>query len=401
MPREDMEISRIEKSINVDEIVSRMHSYEIRGEHVSWRFVDRKGEVESILGRVGVVEGGRITVLYGPKGCGKSTLFDVLASAADQAGAGLDIMVIERPEDAVQMAVLRLPRSFRDLARSIAGYVAEGFKISSTGPLIEFTSTPTYIVWKIAEYIAHRLRRGRKILIVLDEVRADSQEHLSIFRQWLENFANDIKKYNRDYSEKGGSIAVIALTSDALVREIRHVVGGKVSWALIWNLSRVSSEELASQIGLHHRVARELGVDSEKAGETLWRLAGGNPRALELIWGEGLRRWLEGEVISGIRSFAQDMPEDQREKILEKISARIDDVDSIGWTDPSIWKPMLRHNIIIYVAAADKISEIPREQWIGREYAFQIPAYYYALKAMARKRSWDISPEEVIREAMG
>jgi hypothetical protein len=122
---------------------------------------------------------------------------------------------------------------------------------------------------------------------------------------------------------------------------------------------------------------------------------------LELIWGEGLRRWLEGEVISGIRSFAQDMPEDQREKILEKISARIDDVDSIGWTDPSIWKPMLRHNIIICVAAADKISEIPREQWIGREYAFQIPAYYYALKAMARKRSWDISPEEVIREAMG
>jgi hypothetical protein len=35
MLREDMEISRIEKSINVDEIVSRMHSYEIRGEHVS------------------------------------------------------------------------------------------------------------------------------------------------------------------------------------------------------------------------------------------------------------------------------------------------------------------------------------------------------------------------------
>jgi uncharacterized protein YcgL (UPF0745 family) len=73
-------------------------------------------------------------------------------------------------------------------------------------------------------------------------------------------------------------------------------------------------------------------------------------------------------------------------------------VDDIGWTDPSIWKPMLRQNIIIYVAAADKISEIPR---IGREYAFQIPAYYYALKAMARKRSTDISPEEVIREAMG
>jgi hypothetical protein len=95
------------------------------------------------------------------------------------------------------------------------------------------------------------------------------------------------------------------------------------------------------------------------------------------------------------------LPKKQRRKALEEISASLDKVDDIGWTDPSIWKPMLRHNIIICVAAADKISEIPREQWIGREYAFQIPAYYYALKAMARKRSTDISPEEVIREAMG
>ncbi|MEM1606085.1 MAG: hypothetical protein QXW41_07585 [Fervidicoccaceae archaeon] len=64
----------------------------------------------------------------------------------------------------------------------------------------------------------------------------------------------------------------------------------------------------------------------------------------------------------------------------------------------------MRHNIIIYIAAADEISEIPREPWIGREYAFQIPAYYYALRAMARKKSWEISPEDVrdvIREAVG
>ncbi len=96
------------------------------------------------------------------------------------------------------------------------------------------------------------------------------------------------------------------------------------------------------------------------------------------------------------------MPEDRRGRALEKISARIDDVDGIGWTDPDIWKTMLRHNIIIYIAAAKKISELPSEPWIGREeFAFQLPAYYYTLKAMAKKRSWDVSPEEVIREAMG
>ena len=47
------------------------------------------------------------------------------------------------------------------------------------------------------------------------------------------------------------------------------------------------------------------------------------------------------------------------------------------------------------------ISELPREPWIGERYAFQIPAYYYALRAMAKKRSWEITAEEVIRKAMG
>ena len=142
-----------------------------------------------------------------------------------------------------------------------------------------------------------------------------------------------------------------------MVKEIRHVVGGKVNWALMWNLSRKSSEELIRQIELQRRVAGELGIGSEASKEILWRLAGGNPRTFEQIWKEGVRGWLEGEVIAGIRSFAQDIPEDQRGKILEEISARIDDVDSIGWADPSIWKAMMRHNIIIYTAAAKKIPK--------------------------------------------
>jgi len=184
------------------------------------------------------------------------------------------------------MSFLHLPKSFRDLARSIAGYVAEAFKISPAGPFIEFASTPTYIAWKIAVYIAYRLRRGRNMLIVVDEVKADSPEHLSNFRQWLESFANDIAEYNRIYSDKGGSIAVVTLTSDAMVEEIRHIVGGKVNWALIWNLSRKSSEKLIEQIGLQHRVAGELGVSAEKAIEILWKLAGGGTRVLLRSYGE-------------------------------------------------------------------------------------------------------------------
>jgi hypothetical protein len=89
------------------------------------------------------------------------------------------------------------------------------------------------------------------------------------------------------------------------------------------------------------------------------------------------------------------MLEDQMWKIQEKISERIDDMDSIGWTNPSSWKPMLGHNIVISIAAAKKISEIPSKPWIGREFAFQIPAYYDALKVMARMKSLDISSDDI------
>ena len=122
---------------------------------------------------------------------------------------------------------------------------------------------------------------------------------------------------------------------------------------------------------------------------------GGILRALGIIWREGLRVWLE-KIIDGIRRFARDLPEERREKTLEEISAGADDVNSMGWLDPSVRNIMLKHNIIIYIAGADKISEMPREPWIGREYAYQLLAYYYILKAMAKKRSIDIESREII-----
>jgi energy-coupling factor transporter ATP-binding protein EcfA2 len=386
------------KDANVKEIISRMHSYVIRRGEISWSFVDREREVRSIIARKDIVESGMITVLYGSKGCGKSTFFSVLSEAADQADSGLDVLVVERPEEVVEGAILHLPKSFRELGKSIAGYLRDS-QISPDRAAIVSTSTIFGIAFTLASYIASRLRRGRCVLIVLNEVKADSPEHLSSFKQWLETFANNIKKYNRDYSEKGGSIAVVALTSDALAAKISEVVGNKVNWVLMWNLPRNASEKLISQIRLQHRVARELGISSEEAREILWRLAGGNPRELEQIWGMGILGWVKttasrlGNIIDdAIRDLGEDLVWDNLERILE-------DVDGMGRV--KIFNYLLRGNVTFYTNIGIPISELPREQWIGERYAYQIPAYYYILKTMAKKKSWDISPEEVIREAMG
>jgi energy-coupling factor transporter ATP-binding protein EcfA2 len=409
-PEEDIETSRTEKNDKIKEIISRMHSYVIRSKDFSWSFVDREREVREILewGLGRPVRDGMITVLYGSKGCGKSTLFRAMGYALEDVPDIELITIAARELEAARRVVLNVRRSMRDLLQRIVN------NLGIRADWIDFTTLTITggvsllgAAWEIANLIKYAVVDAResidkRILIAIDEVKADSPGHLSSFKQWLESFANELREINGEIVEKkGGGVAVIALTSDALIKELRSVVDGKVKWALMWNLPRNAFEEHILQVGLHHRVARELGISSEEAKEILWRLSGGNPRALELIWENWIKKWLEGEVINGIKGFVQHLPKKQRRKALEEISASLDKVDDIGWTDPSIWKPMLRHNIIIYVAAADKISEIPREQWIGREYAFQIPAYYYALKAMARKRSTDISPEEVIREAMG
>jgi hypothetical protein len=167
----------------------------------------------------------------------------------------------------------------------------------------------------------------------------------------------------------------------------------------MWNLPRNASEKLISQIRLQHRVARELGISSEEAREILWRLAGGNPRELEQIWGMGILGWVKttasrlGNIIDdAIRDLGEDLVWDDVERIL----ARVDIMGRV-----KIFNYLLRGNVTFYTNIGIPISELPREQWIGERYAYQIPAHYYALKTMARKRSTDISPEEVIREAMG
>jgi energy-coupling factor transporter ATP-binding protein EcfA2 len=395
------------KNVGINVIISRAHSYEIYEEGIGrYRFVDRDNEIRKILkSSEYLFLGGRITVLYGSKGCGKSTLFRAMGYALEDVPDIELITIAARELEAARRVVLNVRRSMRDLLQRIVN------NLGIRADWIDFTTLTITggvsllgAAWEIARLIKYAVVDAResidkRILIAIDEVKADSPGHLSSFRQWLESFANELREINGEIVEKkGGGVAVIALTSDALIKELRDVVDGKVDWALMWNLPRNAFEEHISQIGLQHRVARELGISSEEAKEILWRLSGGNPRALELIWKKGIKKWLEDEVLRNLSDLVEELRKPFGEKLWEELERASNSIDD---ADIDLKKAMLRKNIIIYIAGADKISEMPREQWIGKKYAYQIPAYYHALKAMARKRSTDIEPEEIIREAMG
>jgi len=348
------------------------------------RFVDRVREAKAILDESEkAVLNGMITVLYGPKGCGKTSLFKALHEiVTSMEDADVDVVIVGSEKEAWRAEKLYAPKSLGEILKEVKGIL--GFDISSTGEVTSSLAVDaTKIISLMVGYIAQMLRSKRKIVIVLDEVKADSGERLAEFRGWLEGFANTLKWDTGKYwMEKGGSISVVVLTSDALVSEIRYKVGSKVNWALMWNLPYNAMVELAEQLN--------LSIDPE----LLWRLTGGNPRALTSIRSRGLELWLRADVVDVLARIVEDLRGEWGGDVWSEITEAVSNIDDASFR---LKIALLKHNVLIYTGGVYAyISDIPKEEWVGRYYAYQIPAYYYALKAMVARRSLHVTPDDIL-----
>ena len=348
------------------------------------RFVDRVREAKAILDESEkAVLNGMITVLYGPKGCGKTSLFKALHEiVTSMEDADVDVVIVGSEKEAWRAEKLYTPKSLGEILKEVKGIL--GFNITSTG---EVTSSlaidATKIISLMVGYTAQLLKSRRKVIIVLDEVKADSSEGLAEFRGWLEGFANTLLwNAGKYWMEKGGSISVVVLTSDALVSEIRYKVGSKVNWALMWNLPYNAMVELAEQLN--------LSIDPE----LLWRLTGGNPRALTSIRSRGLELWLRADVVDVLARIVEDLRGEWGGDVWSEITEAVSNIDDASFR---LKIALLKHNVLIYTGGVYAyISDIPKEEWVGRYYAYQIPAYYYALKAMVARRSLHVTPDDIL-----
>ncbi|MFZ8792411.1 MAG: ATP-binding protein [Acidilobaceae archaeon] len=347
------------------------------------RFVDRVREAKAILdeGEKAVLNG-MITVLYGPKGCGKTSLFKALHEIVTSMDIDVDVVLVGSEKEAWRAEKLYAPKSLGEILKEVKGIL--GFNITSTGEVTSSLAVDaTKIISLMVGYIAQMLRSKRKIVIVLDEVKADSSERLAEFRGWLEGFANTLKWDTGKYwMEKGGSISVVALTSDALVSEIRYKVGSKVNWALMWNLPYNAMVELAEQLS--------LSIDPE----LLWRLTGGNPRALTSIRSRGLELWLRADVVDVLARIVEGLRGEWGGDVWSEITEAVSNIDDASFR---LKIALLKHNVLIYTGGVYAyISDIPKEEWVGRYYAYQIPAYYHVLKLMSERGSVEVRPEDVL-----
>ena len=371
----------------VERVTLGLASYMIVEPSISpLRFVDRRREVKAVLDeKEKVVLNGMITVLYGPRGCGKTSLFKALHEVVTSIGdVGVDVVVVGSEREAWRAEKLYAPKTLNDVMREVEGTL--GFKVTSTGEVISsITVYASKLISLIVGYIAYMLRGKRKVIIVLDEVKADSDERLAELRGWLEGFANSLKwDAGKYWVEKGGSISVIVLTSDALVSKIRYKVGSKVNWALIWNLPYDAMVDLSKQL--------ELNIDSK----LLWRLTGGNPRALMNIKTVGLEKWIEVEVLGRIWKVIKESGGTTRTNIWDKLRVVVENIDD---GEAELLKTMEEHNVITFKGGSTVISDIPEEEWVGKYYAYQIPAYHHALKVITARRSLHVTPKDVIEDA--
>jgi ABC-type nitrate/sulfonate/bicarbonate transport system substrate-binding protein len=137
-------------------------------------------------------------------------------------------------------------------------------------------------------------------------------------------------------------------------------------------------------------LARRLNIDVDV--NTLWRLTGGNPRALVRIRVDGLKRWVEEEVLVVVRELLDEARRELGERLWDALRVAVENIDE---ADYSLKQLMLKYNIILYITGY-KVSELPRERWVGERYAYQIPAYYHTLKLMVEKANAKVTVEELL-----
>ncbi len=167
----------------VSDVISRVHGYVTRS---GAKFVDRELEISSILGEDRVVVHSYVTVLYGPKGCGKTALFEALSRVVDP-GSHRVLVVVARREARDEggrvgrYVDLYAPIGFleaigRALERLARGVELRADLLSVRGWSIGET------VWKLVGALAGLEGGVRRVIVVADElvemaVAADTGRH--------------------------------------------------------------------------------------------------------------------------------------------------------------------------------------------------------------------------------
>jgi len=371
-------------------------------------FRDRENEARVFLGEALRYVG--IRIIYGPYGAGKTTFLSLINSTLKSLGGEVFIVYMNfegRALSSILESSLPNGREVVERVRSLLGNV----DTLKAGILIAeaLKEGITYAISRV------KVMEARRLLILIDnldkylkEERGDGEyvalsSLLEFFAEAHEHPGEGIWSYFTDKPK----VTVFALSDQAAVNVARRLGSkGLTSLFLLWNLPKSAFIEVINEVAA-------LTGKRDINAELLWNLLGGNVRMLEDLvirhnW--NVERWLSG-VVSEVNNLIGNVS--TLTKLMEYGKGRLSSLgineqyvgqpDGTGhsetfWGEFPLFRRLLEENILISLVGAEGLSYLPGEPWIGRYYAYQIPAHYWVLRAMIRRGSINVKPEDVLKE---
>jgi len=330
------------------------------------RFVDRLTELKALESWCTSPRATPL-YLYGPEGCGKTRLLKEFVKGFS-----------ERFEDAVAIYIDALERSSIDRAviaprvsevvRSIVEDIPGAAGAECVGRVVA-----NALARMLERLVARRAVEGRYIVVAVDDVaRAIGLDQVEWYVKWLYEL---LWRAREEWAPK--AVSFIVTTSEGasldLVSRHRHA-----HISLVWNLGRDAFNELVQLL----KPSRAVDL------EELWRFLGGNPgRLIELVevYDWSIDAWMR-DLEARLRPFIHEI---SRRGLLRELRAVIEDPDALA--DPSmprmgeLYRALVERNLVMYrgFEALGGARLVPDpDLGVGRYYAWQIPAYRYALKRL-------------------
>ncbi len=324
------------------------------------KFVNRISEIET-LRNLSESNTPSPLYLYGPEGCGKTRLLLEFVNLFPSI-----VIYIDALESDVSKALLIKPflKEFNEFISNVVGQV--------TGPIGKYLIEKIFsIISNIAEKIS---LKGRIIVIAVDDVtRAIGINKVDLYLKWLYELN---RKLREEYEPK--NVLIIATTSEgeSLDRVLRH----NYTWTrLLWNLNKEATIELV----------KELNPPEDDIISNIWRLTGGNPRAIidiACMFSWNIDTWLREIEKKLVRVFLLVESKD----LVRELKLVVEDSDNIFHRPSSrmlkLYKILVKENLIIYkyISTLD-CRDVPRdlELGVGTYFAWQLPAYRMIMEKLA------------------
>ncbi|MCG2867663.1 MAG: GGDEF domain-containing protein, partial [Vulcanisaeta sp.] len=385
---------------NINKLIESIHKVKVPLEAIGLmiHFRDRNREIEGFFTNVIKYRG--VSLIYGPRGAGKSTLAKVLEEEVKEVEGFNDLVFVRYTfeEETIGETQVRVPGLGIDVIRELEDAANVNVSMDPITLGIKLIKPVTVL----ARALRNHSLRDKRVIVIYDDIDRFLRKYGGY--EMLEAVANKIPDIIREHDV--WVKALFTVSDQAAVNVVRRLGGkGGMRVYLLWNLPRQAFVEVINEVA-------ELTGAKDVNSELLWNLLGGNMREFETLVGYGwdYRRWIERQAIMRVIDTFRTYQEEQGLSGINDVLARLIEKGKAAASSYGLGEftgqpdavegffNLLRENTMIYLGlpGLEALSEMPSEPWIGKYFAYQIPAYYWVIKAMVKSGKINVTPEEVL-----